>query len=401
MRSTLASLCCAFLTASSSLAQAQDWTPKRPKLPAGADTASAIAYYDYGTAQIERDPRRAADAFYWASRIAPDWAAPLYARRVAFLLANPRRLLDYAEGRRRDAETHRIDSLEIRARQRDPFLHRFLDRLLLKTYLTEVAMRSLRRQYGGNVEALRPEVEFWIQGYMREEASAEERAAQAYADNRFSDALTEYARALKDADDKAHIHAQRGHIFFLTQQYDSAQAALGLAIDERRKEDERDLVFIYESKAMLEFSRGSALESAGRFTEAQDAYAQAIVEDMAFYPAHVRLGTLAFGVGDTASAIAEMQLAASIAPDEAGPHVLLGTVLYLSGQSAEAVAPLERAIEIEPLYAEPYLTLGVVFEQVGNAARALECYRQFLATARQDEERRPWAAERLAALGQP
>ena len=49
-------------------AQKNKGEPSRPPLPAGADTNDARAYYDFGLSKLEREPDRAADAFYWAVR---------------------------------------------------------------------------------------------------------------------------------------------------------------------------------------------------------------------------------------------------------------------------------------------------------------------------------------------
>jgi hypothetical protein len=43
---------------------AQKAPPKRPALPAGADTNFAHAYYDRGLEVLEHAPAAAADAFY-------------------------------------------------------------------------------------------------------------------------------------------------------------------------------------------------------------------------------------------------------------------------------------------------------------------------------------------------
>ena len=63
-------------------------------------------------------PATAASAFYWASRINPGWADPLYARRAAILLSDKPRLLDYWNGVRRVErlpEMRHADSLYDRA----------------------------------------------------------------------------------------------------------------------------------------------------------------------------------------------------------------------------------------------------------------------------------------------
>src|SRR5713101_1954999 len=76
-------------------------TPKRPDLGVGADTNFAPAYYGYGLSVVQRDPQKAAEAFYWAARLDPTWAQPLYARRIALLMAEPRFLVGYMNGTRR------------------------------------------------------------------------------------------------------------------------------------------------------------------------------------------------------------------------------------------------------------------------------------------------------------
>src|SRR5206468_5794225 len=96
--------------------------PKRPDLEAAADTNSAAAYYRYGVSVVEKDPRKAADAFYWATRLDPTWAQPLYARRIALLMADPRLLIGYMSRNRgvvQSKEAKSIDSLELRALMRD------------------------------------------------------------------------------------------------------------------------------------------------------------------------------------------------------------------------------------------------------------------------------------------
>src|SRR4051812_1229809 len=50
----------------------------RPRLPAGSDTNSAAAYYKWGT-RIAVPTDTAEMALYWASRLDPEWAEPLFA----------------------------------------------------------------------------------------------------------------------------------------------------------------------------------------------------------------------------------------------------------------------------------------------------------------------------------
>src|SRR4051795_370054 len=87
---------------------------KRPKLPAGADTNDAAAYFAFGRQSFAQDPEAAAAAFYWAARINPAWGEPLYARRAALLMQNGRLLKQVMEGNKRALESdevRRLDSL--------------------------------------------------------------------------------------------------------------------------------------------------------------------------------------------------------------------------------------------------------------------------------------------------
>ena len=86
---------------------AQDKPPKRPRLAAAADTNDSRAYYNRGLELLERDPGKAEDAFYWASRLEPTWAEAFYARRVAGFMARDRILVRYLDGVRATVRSKR------------------------------------------------------------------------------------------------------------------------------------------------------------------------------------------------------------------------------------------------------------------------------------------------------
>jgi hypothetical protein len=90
-------------------------TPKpipRPTLRDVTDTNDAQAYYDFGLRTFRDDPGTAADAFYWAARLNPGWADPLYARRAA-VLSSKQTLLNaiMTNNRRNRPELRNLDSL--------------------------------------------------------------------------------------------------------------------------------------------------------------------------------------------------------------------------------------------------------------------------------------------------
>jgi len=379
--------------------------PRRPRLPEAADTNSAMAYYQWGMSRIRNDPGKAADAFYWATKLVPQWAAPLYARRVAMLLEEPRRLIGYMERNRRvmrNREIKSIDSLELRARQLDPFIHRTLDWVMVRAYLTESTMESLRRRYGSaSVEELRTEVEYYIDGVLQGPGGAQWRAWRAYSNGQMQEALDQYAESLRraDEDEVSSIHLTRGQVFYLMQQNDSACAELNHALELSREKDEDDLVFVYESKAMLEYSIGMALEASGKLDEAREAYGRALMEDMAFYAAHVQMGALALAEGDTLMALTEYGMAVEVEPELPHLRAILGELLFQTGQHAEAAEQFQQAIELDPYYAEPFLMLASAHEELGNTDDAITCYRDFLAKAMANDDRRALVEQKLGTLG--
>jgi tetratricopeptide (TPR) repeat protein len=198
--------------------------------------------------------------------------------------------------------------------------------------------------------------------------------------------------------DKAAVPLERGRIFGMIGQADSAVSELHRAIEEMRKRDEKDLVVYYDSKALAEFSVAVLLEGAGDRAGAHEAYGKALQEDLSFYPAHMRLGLLALGQGDTATAVSELALASQIAADEPLIRYTNGFVLLVAKQHKEAVAELRKAAELEPYFALPHLRLGQAYELMRNGADALTAYQAFLDRASKTDLQREYAENRLAEV---
>lgn len=375
----------------------------RPRFTEIADTNDAQAYYDKGLAIIDRDPEAAAAAFYWAARINPGWAEPLYARRAALVMSDRGLMRKYFERSNRDRPSDdllRVDSLQFRALMLNPFLFRRLDKPLFTHYFRS----EIRRNSSVSSEPSRNEMDFYIEQWLRD-AGPGTRAWVAYADADFRRALEYYANAIGSSRDKAGVHIERARIFGMRNQVDSAIAEFDAALADLRKSDQKKLVVFYDSKAQAEYSKGVLLEGAGNVAGAKDAFAQALTEDLAYYPAHVRLGLLALGLKDTTTAMSELALASQLAAGEPQVRYTNGWVLAVSGHDAEAVEELEKTVALEPVYALPYLRLGQLHERMEKPAEALGAYEQFLARAATTDVQRAYATERAAELkgllGQP
>jgi tetratricopeptide (TPR) repeat protein len=371
---------------------------KRPQLRSATDTNDAHAYYNEGLSIFSRDPETASAHFYWAARIDPAWSDAIYARRAALIMRDAGVVRQYFERSfkdRRSDEMLKIDSLQFRALMLNPFLFRRLDRQMFTTYLRNDILRQARR--GGGTDPSPIEIDHYIDQWLLDSGPGT-RAWLAYADGNFSLALENYARSLGSARNKASVHVERARVFGMTGQVDSAVAEFDLALVDLRKKDQKDLVVFYDSKAQAEFSKAVLLEGAGNPAGAREAYSQALQEDLAYYPAHLRLGMLALGSKDTTTAMSELALAAQLAGDEPQVRYLNGYVLAASLHLEEAAAELQKAVQLEPYYALPYLRLGQVYENLGKGPEALAAYESFIARASQTDVQREYAVSRITEV---
>jgi tetratricopeptide (TPR) repeat protein len=370
--------------------------PARPALWAGADTNSAGAYYLLGVQRLDRDAHTSAAAFYWAERLSPGWPDALYGRYVALLMSDAHRMEQY-ETRRGgigDREIQAIDSLYYRAVQRDPFLHRKLEKQYVMMYYRNVYAEAIRQETGGRDDAA---AEFLMQSLMQD-TDPYTRAWLAYADGRFPAAIQFYEQVLRRERNPVRLRLRLGQIHYLSGNYTQAAEHLRLGIEALRQDDRRQVVRVYESKAMLEYSLAAALEQAGNADAAREAYGRALQEDLAFWPGHRRMAMLAASKGDTATALVELGLAVELAPGEADLHYEYGYLLLAAHKVLESAAEMKKAAELDPYYAAPHFYLAAMNDASGMTDDALEHYRAYLARASTDDSHLAQARTRVAAL---
>ena len=381
----------AFVTIAAS-AQAQRGLPDRPRLPDGEDRNDPWAYFRLANSSLRRDPDKAADAFFWAARLNPTWAEAYYGRRVALLLRDRPKLVRYYEGDEGVIrETQGIDSLYLYALTLNPFLGPQLDHLILDAMIQEYSRQAANRS--GESPS---DIAYQIEAYLRQ--SPRWRAILAYRDGKNVNALSLYAQAIPRSKDKGGIIAERGRLFFQMGQYDSAFVNVTEALAELRKADKKDLVFLYESKALME-SRIAMIEQVkGNKAAAAEAFGRALQEDLSYFPAHVNLAYLALETGDAETVISEMNLAVDIRPDDPGIRYRYGYALGTVSKLEEAEVQLKKAVELDPDYAAPHFTLGEVYQAGGHKPQAIKAYETFLALSAANDVRRPEANDVLALL---
>lgn len=382
-------------------AQRRADTPRRPAV-ALADSNDARAYLQFAHQSLTSRPREAADAYWWAYQLDPTSSDALYGRHAALLMSVPTRLVDYWQGDRRvvrSREVQAIDSLYFRALTMNPFMYREHEHHVFRLYLRTWARSEIDRSEGGH-SVTESFINEWINTVMHN-GSAYMKAREAYSQRRFPDALRLLEEAYREARarDRSWLRAERARLLAHTGDNTAALTDFSQAIADMRRTDERDLVFLYESKALLEHATGMLYERMGNLDAAREAYGRALTEDLAFYPAHVRLGLLALAAGDTATAVGELDLASQAAGADAGVHYTYGAMLAQLGRLDEAAVQLARASELAPYYADPYFAMGVVRDGQGNVDAARQAYQGFMARAALTHRRRSLAQQRLADLG--
>lgn len=348
-------------------------SPARPALPPEADTNDATAYFVFGRSWIAAKPDTAAAAFYWATRLDPWRADAHYARAVALLrsLMAPRRgttiWVPKRHPRRNEIEV--IDSLNRVAYDLNPFIDRRHDHLLGPPVAFLACDRVLNLKWAGMCFLHKSD---------------------------YVNAGRSFREALKRKPADIDLHYFRAQVFFRLFQFDSAATELRVLADSLEGRQTKKAM-MYVSRAGIFYAQGMAYTEHGDSAKAREAYERALVEDLSFHMASVRLSGHALATGDTTAALNHLAHAVTVRPADAPLRLYYGIVLSYRNQRREAADQYMRAIEINPYYAPPYLYLGRLLER-SDRENALTAYQMYLGRVAQRDSTREWVAERLKAL---
>jgi tetratricopeptide (TPR) repeat protein len=346
---------------------------QRPKLPKDADPNDWGAYFDLGVAKLQRQPNAASDAFYWASRLNPSRAEPLFARYVSFWAKDIEkfgRFLQDDEEVLRDPKVLQAVDLRSTALARNPFVHQGLVMALydaLPGRFRESVITTAWIYYG--------------------------RADLPHALERFAVAI--------DRDPKKYGYARfvRASAFVNLQQYDSASAEIETLLKQLRAEDEKTVGSEYQSKEMLEYASGLLLYQRNKLAAAREAFGRSVVENASFVAAHAMLGEMAMSSRDTATALLEYGTTIQIDSSDVMMRIGYGRALVAARRPADAAVQFRKAVELEPYYAESYYLLALALEASGAKPAAADAYRQFLNATTLGDFRREKAQGKIAELG--
>lgn len=362
-------------TAAAAPVRAQQPEPERPSLPRGADPNDWEAYFDQGESQFERFPGRASAAFYWAARLDPTRAEPLFAQWAAFFSRDWGLWLSYVREEPQVWERPDVlanEAMRRKSYHRNPFVHRGFEAALWSRMGRE----------------------------MRWDGAAT--AFMNYGRGDFGQAAAGFGRVVRaNPVQNVRWRQWRALSFAGAGELDSAAVELGHLLETLRTQDQV-VVGYYESKAMHEYALGMLHEARGRHAEARRAWERALEEDLSMYPARAALARLALRERRSAEAVDHMAQAVELAPNDAVMQFEYGNALVAANRRDDAIAAYQRAVQLEPYWAEPYMRLGIAFDNAGQVAEAVFAYRAYLQRApRRHGPAIQRITERIAALGQP
>ena len=346
--------------------------PERPQLPKGRDVNDWEAYFDLGVEVIQRRPTLALAAFYWAGRLDPERADPPFWEWIAFHCTDIARFQSYLQDDarvRKEPGVRHADSLRSRALLRNPLIPQ-----------------------GGLVAVYDKLPGGW--GF--DDLS---RAWIAYGRTDFPKAAELFERAInRDPDEGRWLRFHRAATLVMANQLPAAQRELELLDESFARDEKKKTVPVYESRELLDYARGLIALTRNDVAEGRRQLEKALLENLAFAPAHVQLGALALRQRDTATALQELGLAAEVDSSDAPTRLQYGRALHWAHRSREAIVHLRAATVLEPYYADAYEALGEALEATGQTDDAIAAYRSAQTNASVKSASRAKASARLSAL---
>lgn len=348
----------------------------RPKLADSADTNDAIAYYRLGDSVKWIQQGLADRAFYWSTRLDPTLADGYYARWDLRRHGLVYRLYPGDSVHRADFhstnEVAKLDSLLQSAIAYNPFMDAALD---IPPQISRLTERQANR-------------------------NAATAGAWAYLRGDYRKAVSKWGEAIRDEPSESGLHLPRSYAWVHLDENDSAVADITALIN-RIQRIQDSTVAPYISKAFLYYAVGILRGRQQRYADARSAYESALLENLGFYMAHVRLSAVALLLQDTTTALNELETATLMRTDDPVLLTLRGNILVGAGRLDEAERELRAALRADSDYALPRAFLGQAAEQRHDTAAARSAYRDYLAHASRSASERGWVEVHLAHLTAP
>jgi tetratricopeptide (TPR) repeat protein len=362
----------ASLVAVQTAARAQ--APEGAPLAQGADARSWEAHFDAGVAVMRRQPTVALASFELASRLDPTRAEPLFARFVAFWMANSiEDFIAWRQGneiQRRRPEVRAADSLFALALQRNPFVHRGLEILLYDR----------------------------MPGRFRRDRDT--RAWVAYSTGNFADAVKLHTQTIeRNPQDAIWQRYDRALSLVMANNLQGAQSDIEAILDElRRQEASAEDLSYYRSKHALLHMLGLLQVQRGDLATARATFGEALLENAGFAYAQAALANVSRMERKPRDAVTEFSLALELAPDDAVLRWQHAQALFDAGRYDASVAEATLAAEREPLWAAPYLVIGRARERQRRTEQMTAAYAAYVARAPETDPTARSLRQRVSGL---
>jgi protein O-GlcNAc transferase len=186
-------------------------------------------------------------------------------------------------------------------------------------------------------------------------------------------AIYVFESALKARPDVPKIWMGLGLSYYLASRLDQAEKALhqALALDPK-----------YETAYIV---LGDLLSQAGKVDEAVEVFRKAIDVRPDLYLPYYYYGQTSArqGKGNCETGIQMLQKAISLNPSFAEAHYELGKALLQAGRLDDSLTALKKSLDLKPELAQSHYQLGQLYQKLGNPALALEHFRLFETTNKQ------------------
>jgi tetratricopeptide (TPR) repeat protein len=221
---------------------------------------------------------------------------------------------------------------------------------------------------------------------------------RAYRLGDYRKAVAEWAKALQKEPATVVLRVPRAYAWVRLNEPDSAIGDLMLLVKRLELVQRDSSTAAYYSKEYLYYAIGTLHATKQRYAEARAAFEQALLENLGFYMAHVRLAGTAALLQDTTTALNELQTASLIRADDPLALVYHASLLISAGRIPEAENQLRAALRADSDYALPHVFLGLAAETRHDTATARGEYGRYLARAPRNASERTWASIHLNKL---
>lgn len=330
---------------------------QQPQLPEGADPNDWEAYYDLGVHLMRKHGPSALAAFEAASRLEPSRAEPLHARFVAFWMSQSiEDFIAWRQGDKRLQERRDVraaDSLYSLALQRNPFIHRGLEVLLFDR----------------------------IPG--RFHTDRDTRAWLAYSTGDFAEAVKLQTRTIERKPEEATwFRYDRALSRVMLNDLAGAREDLEVVLATlRAQEAAAEELTYYRSKHALLHMIGLIRVQQGDLDGARANFGDALVENAGFAYAQAALANVTRAERKPREALAELEAALLLAPDDAIIQWWYAQTLADAGRYDAAVAQARKVADREPAWPAPHYVIGRARERQGRQTEARAAYAMYVRLA--------------------